>query len=110
MNDLQNQVIRDVRVAWLNATTAYDRMALTKQLLEQANIALDLAQTRYDAGLGNIVELSTRNSTSPPPRSRTQARCTNTRHKGSSLITRPESCTKDVGKPLLTTVAPSVRH
>ena len=26
-------VIRDVRVAWLNATTAYDRMALTKQLL-----------------------------------------------------------------------------
>jgi outer membrane protein len=59
VNDLQNQVIRDVRVAWLNATTAYDRMALTKQLLEQANIALDLAQTRYDAGLGNIVELST---------------------------------------------------
>ena len=33
VNDLQNQVIRDVRVAWLNATTAYDRMALTKQLL-----------------------------------------------------------------------------
>jgi len=59
VNDLQNQVIRDVRVAWLNATTAYDRMALTKQLLQQANIALDLAQTRYDAGLGNIVELST---------------------------------------------------
>jgi outer membrane protein len=59
VNDLQNRVIRDVRVAWLNATTAYDRMALTKQLLEQANIALDLAQTRYDLGLGNIVELST---------------------------------------------------
>jgi outer membrane protein len=59
VNDLQNRVNRDVRVAWLNATTAYDRMALTKQLLQQANIALDLAQTRYDAGLGNIVELST---------------------------------------------------
>ena len=29
VNDLQNRVIRDVRVAWLNATTAYDRMALT---------------------------------------------------------------------------------
>jgi outer membrane protein len=59
VNDMQNRVIRDVRVAWLNATTAYDRLALTKQLLQQANIALDLSQTRYDAGLGNIVELST---------------------------------------------------
>jgi outer membrane protein len=59
VNDLQNRVIRDVRVAWLNATTAYDRMGLTRQLLEQAKVALDLAQTRYDLGLGNIVELST---------------------------------------------------
>ena len=59
VNDLQNRVIRDVRVAWLNATTAYDRMALTQQLLQQASSALDLAQARYDLGLGNIVELST---------------------------------------------------
>jgi outer membrane protein len=59
VNDQQNRVIRDVRVAWLNANTAYDRMGLTHQLLQQATIALDLAQTRYDYGLGNIVELST---------------------------------------------------
>jgi len=59
VNDLENRVTRDVRVAFLAATTAYDRMALTKQLLEQARAALDLAQTRYDLGLGNIVELST---------------------------------------------------
>ncbi len=58
VNDLQNRVTRDVRVAWLNATTAYDRMGLTQELLEQANSALDLAQTRYDLGLGTIVELS----------------------------------------------------
>jgi outer membrane protein len=58
-NDLQNRVIRDVRVAWLTAKTAFDRMGLTRQLLEQAKISLDLAQTRYDLGLGNIVELST---------------------------------------------------
>jgi outer membrane protein len=58
-NDLQNQVTRDVRVAYLNATTAYDRMALTAQLLQQAQLALDLAQTRYDNSLGSIVELST---------------------------------------------------
>lgn len=59
VNDLQNRVTRDVRVAYLNATTAQDRMALTKQLLDQAQLALDLAQTRYDLGLGSIVELST---------------------------------------------------
>jgi outer membrane protein len=59
VNDLENRVIRDVRVAWLNATTAYDRMGLTRQMLEQAKISLDLAQARYDLGLGNIVELST---------------------------------------------------
>ncbi len=59
VNDLQNRVIRDVRVAWLTAATAYDRMGLTRQLLEQAKISLDLAQARYDLGLGNIVELST---------------------------------------------------
>jgi outer membrane protein len=59
VSDLENQVTRDVRVAWLNTTTAYDRMALTKQLLDQAQLALDLAQSRYDLGLAGMVELST---------------------------------------------------
>jgi outer membrane protein len=58
INDVENRVARDVRVAYLNSTTAYDRMGLTKQLLDNAQQALDLAQTRYDAGLGSIVELS----------------------------------------------------
>jgi outer membrane protein len=58
ITDLENHVARDVRVAYLNAITAYDRMGLTKQLLDNAQQALDLAQTRYDAGLGTIVELS----------------------------------------------------
>ena len=58
VTDLENRVARDVRVAYLNATTAYDRMGLTKQLLDQAQLALDLAQARYDLGLGSIVELS----------------------------------------------------
>jgi outer membrane protein len=31
---------------------------LTGQLLQQAQLALDLAQSRYDLGLGTIVELS----------------------------------------------------
>jgi len=59
VNDLANRVTRDVRVAFLNSTTAADKMALTKQLLDQAKLAMDLAQTRYEIGLGNIVELGT---------------------------------------------------
>ena len=58
ITDLENRVARDVRIAWLNATAAYDRIALTKQLLDQAQLGLDLAQTRFDLGLGSIVELS----------------------------------------------------
>ncbi|HLK67297.1 MAG TPA: TolC family protein [Bryobacteraceae bacterium] len=58
VTDLENRVIRDVRVAYLNANTAADRMTLTKELLDQAEQSLDLAKTRFDAGLGTIVELS----------------------------------------------------
>ena len=58
ITDLENRVTRDVRVAWMNATTAADRMALTQELLQQASLALDLAQNRYDLQLGSIVELS----------------------------------------------------
>lgn len=58
IRDSENNVIRDVRVAWLDATTAADRMSLTQELLQQAELALDLSQTRYDNGLGSIVELS----------------------------------------------------
>jgi outer membrane protein len=56
--DLRNSVARDIRASWLNAKTAYDRLDVTNQLLKQANLALDLSQTRYKLGLGSIVELS----------------------------------------------------
>ncbi|MBZ5664350.1 MAG: TolC family protein [Acidobacteriia bacterium] len=56
--DLRNRISRDVRTSWLNANTVYQRVAVTQQLLDQANLALDLAQTRYQLGLGSIVELS----------------------------------------------------
>lgn len=55
---IQNQVARDVRIAWLNANSAFQRMGLTDQLLAQAKLALNLAETRYRLGLGSIVELS----------------------------------------------------
>jgi outer membrane protein len=56
--DMRNLISRDVRTSWLNANTAYQRLAVTKQLLQQANLALNLAQSRYNLGLGSIVELS----------------------------------------------------
>lgn len=56
--DLRNRISRDVRTSWLSASTAFDRVHVSEQLLTQANLALDLAQTRYRLGLSSIVELS----------------------------------------------------
>ena len=56
--DLRNRLSRDVRTSWLNANTAFNRLAVTQQLLDQSNLALDLSGTRYRLGLGSIVELS----------------------------------------------------
>ncbi len=58
LRQLQDIIARDVRTSWLNATTSYTRLAVAQQLLQQSNLALDLAQTRYNLGLGSIVELS----------------------------------------------------
>jgi outer membrane protein len=56
--DLRNQITRDVRTSWLAANTAFQRLSVTSALLKQANMALSLAQTRYQLGLSSIVELS----------------------------------------------------
>lgn len=53
-----NQIAREVRTAFLNARNAFDRLRLTRELLDQAQLSLDLAQSRYELGLGTIVELS----------------------------------------------------
>jgi outer membrane protein len=58
LRNAQNLVAHDVNVAWLNASNAFQRIGLTDQLLAQANLALGLAQSRYDLGLSSIVELS----------------------------------------------------
>lgn len=58
IRNLRNRIARDVRVSWLSAQSAYQRVQVTAMLLTQSNQALDLAQTRYKLGLSNIVELS----------------------------------------------------
>ncbi len=56
--DLRDRIARDVRTAWLEANTGYQKVAVTAELLQEANLALKLAQTRYQLGLSSIVELS----------------------------------------------------
>jgi outer membrane protein TolC len=56
--DLRNNVARDVRISWQDTNRAYERLSVTQQLREQASLALDLAQARYNLGLGSIVEFS----------------------------------------------------
>ncbi len=58
VRDLRDRIARDVQVTYLQAQTAFQRVSVQEQLLTQANLALDLAQTRYRLGLGSIVELS----------------------------------------------------
>ncbi len=58
VEDATRQIARDVRVAWLEASDALRRLDVVARLVEQANDALRLAQARYDAGLGSIVELN----------------------------------------------------
>jgi outer membrane protein len=58
VRNLKDAVARDVRVAWLNVNSAFERENVAAKLLEQATLSLNLAQARYKLGLGSIVELS----------------------------------------------------
>jgi outer membrane protein len=58
VQDLSIQIARDVRLAWLEANTAYRRLDVMARLVAEADQALRLAQLRYDNGLGSIVELN----------------------------------------------------
>lgn len=55
---LRQSIARDVRMTVLRAQSNFQRIAVTHELLDQANSAFDLAQTRYKFGLSSIVELS----------------------------------------------------
>jgi outer membrane protein len=58
LQGLEHEVIRDVRIAWLNFNDARERSRTTAQLLAHAAEAYDLAQARYRVGSSSIVELS----------------------------------------------------
>lgn len=56
--DLRNNIARDVRNSWQDTQRAYERLSVAQQLREQASLALELAQARYNLGLGSIVEFT----------------------------------------------------
>jgi outer membrane protein len=58
LSDLRNNIARDVRNSWQDTNRAYERLSVTQQLREQASLSLNLAQARYNLGLGSIVEFS----------------------------------------------------
>ncbi len=58
LKDLQDNIARDVRTAWRDAQAAFQQIDLAHELEASANDAADLAQARFDIGLGSIVELT----------------------------------------------------
>jgi outer membrane protein len=58
VKQLRQTIARDVTDTVLEAQSGFQRIDVSRQLLEQTNSAFDLAQTRYKLGLSSIVELS----------------------------------------------------
>jgi outer membrane protein len=56
--ELRLEVGEQVRDSWYRANEAYRSLDVTARLVVQSKEALRLAQDRYDAGLGSIVELN----------------------------------------------------
>jgi outer membrane protein len=58
VQEVQLQVSEQVRDAWYQANAAFRSLDVTNRLVTQSKEALRLAQDRYNAGLGSIVELN----------------------------------------------------
>ncbi len=54
----EDNISRDVRIAWLNLNNARERLRTTDQLRRYAATAYELADARYRGGSSSIVELS----------------------------------------------------
>jgi outer membrane protein len=58
LRSIEDDVSRDVRVAWINLNNARERLRTSGQLRRYATTAYELAEARYKAGSSSIVELS----------------------------------------------------
>ena len=55
---LEDNIVRDVHIAWLNVNNALEQFQTTQALVRNAAEAYDLAEARYKIGSSSIVELS----------------------------------------------------
>lgn len=53
-----DEIVRDVNQAWDDANSGYQRLSEVQQLVTEANLAFNLATSRYQLGLSSIVELT----------------------------------------------------
>ena len=58
VKEIHLEVTEQVRNSWQRANAAFQSLSVTARLVAQSKEALRLAQARYDAGLGSIVELN----------------------------------------------------
>jgi outer membrane protein len=58
LRNLEDDIVRDVHIAWLNVNNAREEIKTTEELVRSASEAYDLADSRYKTGLSSIVELS----------------------------------------------------
>lgn len=58
LRNLQDVIARDVQTAYFDMQSGYQRLVVTQRLLNEANQALALAESRYSLGLGSILELT----------------------------------------------------
>lgn len=58
LRSLEDDIIRDVRIAWLNSQNAFDRYRISGELLANAQQSYTLTEARYRAGLSDIVEIN----------------------------------------------------
>jgi outer membrane protein len=54
----EDNIIRDVHLAWLNVNNACEQFKTTEDLVRNAGEAFELADARYKIGSSSIVELS----------------------------------------------------
>ena len=58
VRSLEDNIVRDVHLAWSNVKTALEQLRTTEELVRNAAEAYELAQARYQIGSSSIVELS----------------------------------------------------
>ena len=58
LRDAEDNINRDVSLAWENYDTAQKRLTTTDLLVKHANDAYTLAQARYRVGSSSIIELN----------------------------------------------------